>query len=262
MTESASRVKIKVENVSKEFSLRNSSVVALDNISLEIYEHDFLVVLGPSGCGKSTLVSLMAGLNAPDRGSVIVDGSPINRPDPKKIAIMFQDSLLLPWRTVSRNIEFVLEPRHLSRAERNEKAVQYLKLVALEGFRDAYPHQLSGGMKQRVALCRALSMETEILLMDEPFGALDEQTRLTLGYELVNIWKEFKKTIVFVTHSLSEAISLGERIAVMTYRPGKIKRVFNITIPRPRRFDDPNFNKILQVLWDDLKEEASTATRQ
>ncbi|MCL5318777.1 MAG: ABC transporter ATP-binding protein, partial [Thaumarchaeota archaeon] len=160
------------------------------------------------------------------------------------------------WRTVAKNIEFALEPRKIPKPEREARINRYLKMVHLEEFRDCYPRHLSGGMRQRVALCRALVVEPEILLMDEPFGALDEQTRLLLADELAKIWREVKRTVIFVTHSLSEAVYLGENIVVMTKRPGRIKEVLKVDIPRPRDFESPHFNRLQQQLWEKLKTEA------
>ena len=220
---------------------------AVTNVNLSVFENDFVVIIGPSGCGKSTLLSIIAGLLKPTAGEVIVNGQTGRQPG--ATALMFQDPLLLPWRTVSKNIEFALEPRNLSREERASRVDKYLKLVGLEEFREAYPGQLSGGMKQRVALSRALAMETEIVLMDEPFGALDEQTRIMLADELVKIWRNVRRTVVFVTHSLSEAVYLAERIVVMSSRPGTIKAVLDVDIPRPRSFTSPHFSELLQSIW-------------
>ncbi|HUY86893.1 MAG TPA: ABC transporter ATP-binding protein [Acidimicrobiales bacterium] len=243
------RPKIELRNLSMVYEDRISGrkVEAIKNVNLDIYENDFAVIIGPNGCGKSTLLSIMAGLLKPTTGEVIIGGK--TRPGPRDVALMFQDSLLLPWRNVSKNIEFGLEPRHLSKEERASRVEKYLKLVRLEEFADAYPSQLSGGMKQRVALCRSLAMETDIVLMDEPFGALDEQTRIMLADELVNIWRSVKRTVVFVTHSLSEAVYLAERIVVMSSRPGMVKAILDVDIPRPRTFASPHFAQLLQTLW-------------
>lgn len=253
--------KIDVRGVSLAYRLRDGrSVEALEEVSFQVPENDFFVLLGPSGCGKSTLLNVIGGLVKADKGGVLLDGTPIAAPDPQRVAIMFQDPLLLPWRTVTKNIEFGLEPRRIPKHERETRALKYLKLVGLEGFADAYPHQLSGGMKQRVALCRALAMETEIVLMDEPFGALDEQTRMILADELINIWSQLSKTVIFVTHGLTEAVYLAKRVAVMTFRPGKIKNVINVDLPRPRQFTDPEFRDCLETIWGQLKEESLKGT--
>lgn len=248
--------KITIENLSVTYHDRpnNREVTAVEDINLQIDENDFLVIIGPSGCGKSSLLGTVAGTVKPTRGEVRIDRKDIGRPC--SVAMMFQDPLLLPWRTVAKNIEFALEPKKIPKEEREARIDRYLKMVHLEEFRNSYPRQLSGGMKQRVALCRALAVEPEILLMDEPFGALDEQTRLLLADELAKIWRDVKRTVIFVTHSLSEAIYLGENIAVMTKRPGRIKEILRVDIPRPRDFDSPHFNKIQQQLWEKLKAEA------
>ncbi len=171
------------------------------------------------------------------------------------MAFMFQDSLLLPWRPLIKNVELGLETHGIPAEERRQRALKYVRLVGLEGFKHVYPHQLSGGMRQRVALCRALAMETEILLMDEPFGALDEQTRLILGNELINIWSAVRRTIVFVTHSLNEAVYLSERIAVMSSRPGRIKRIIKVDAGRPRTLSSAELGTIYQSLWNELSVE-------
>jgi NitT/TauT family transport system ATP-binding protein len=215
---------IEVTGVSKTYHDAASDRVirTLDKISLAAEENDFLILLGPSGCGKSTLLNIIAGLvpHDPDGGRVLVAGKPVTGPNPKLMAYVFQDPVLYPWRTVLKNVEFGLEAQDVEKAQRRERALKYLRLVGLEEFVDAYPRQLSGGMAQRVALCRALALETDIILMDEPFAALDEQSRILLGDELVLLWRQVRRTIVFVTHSLTEAVYLGQRIAVFTARPG------------------------------------------
>ncbi len=248
--------KINIRNLSVVYHDRpnNREITAVEDINLQIYENDFLVIIGPSGCGKSSLLGTIAGTVKPINGEVQINNEDGGRP--RNVAMMFQDPLLLPWRTVAKNIEFALEPKKIPKEEREARIDRYLRIVHLEEFRDSYPRQLSGGMRQRVALCRALVVEPEILLMDEPFGALDEQTRLLLADELAKIWSEVKRTVIFVTHSLSEAVYLGENIAVMTKRPGQIKEVLKVDIPRPRDFDSPHFNQIQQQLWEKLKTEA------
>lgn len=250
------KLKIEIKNLSVVYDDKpnRKKIIAIENIDLKVYDNDFLVIIGPSGCGKSSLLSAIAGILKPTSGEVLIDNEPVSKP--KNVALMFQDSLLLPWRNVVKNIEFGMEPRNISKEERKERINKYLKLVNLEEFRNAYPNQLSGGMKQRIALCRALAIETDILLMDEPFGGLDEQTRLLLADELTKIWKRVNRTIVFVTHSLSEAVYLGERIAIMTKRPGKIKDILNVNIDRPRDFESPHFNHLQQTIWKKLKTEA------
>jgi ABC-type nitrate/sulfonate/bicarbonate transport system ATPase subunit len=254
---------IEVTGVSKTYhdAASDRSIRTLDNVTISAQENDFLILLGPSGCGKSTLLNVIAGLvpHDADGGRVLVDGRPVTRPNPKLMAYMFQDPVLYPWRTVLKNVEFGLEAQGLAKDERRERALKYLRLVGLEEFALAYPRQLSGGMAQRVALCRALALETEIILMDEPFAALDEQTRILLGDELVEIWRQVRRTIVFVTHSLTEAVYLGQRIAVFTARPGRIKLDLANDLPRPRAIGSADFNLMVDTLWRQLKSESLAA---
>jgi NitT/TauT family transport system ATP-binding protein len=248
-------VKITLSDVSKTYvsAASEHEIEAVSGVNFEVYDNDFLVMIGPSGCGKSTVLSMMAGLLQPTGGQILVDGGLLLKPNPKKIALMFQEHLLLPWRTVTRNIAFGLEPQNLPQDMVKERVAKYLKMVNLESFADVYPHQLSGGMKQRVALCRALAIEAEILLMDEPFGALDEQTRMILSDELVDIWSKVKRTIVFITHSLNEAAYLGERIAIFSERPGKINRIVEVNSPRPRDLSSKELMNVFQILWTELR---------
>ncbi len=249
--------RIRVDGVSKVFEKPSSKELqlVLKDISFDVKQNDFLVVVGPSGCGKSTLLSIIAGLSEPTSGMVYVDDAPMTQPNPRKASIMFQDSLLLPWRTISQNIELPLEALGIPKEERTRRISRYLEIVGLSGYEKFYPRQISGGMKQRVALCRSLAMETDLVLMDEPFGALDEQTRLILSDELVNIWTRVGKTIVFVTHSLSEAVYLGNRVIVLGTKPGVVKEIVNIHLERPRKFADPEFGALTQRLWDELRNE-------
>ena len=235
----------------------------LENISLSATDNDFLVLLGPSGCGKSTLLNIIAGLVPhDDGGEVLVQGRRVTGPNPKLMAYMFQDPVLYPWRTVQKNVEFGLEAQRVDKEERRERALKYLRMVGLEGFADYYPRQLSGGMCQRVALCRSLALETDIVLMDEPFGALDEQSRIILGDELVEIWRKVRRTVVFVTHSLTEAVYLGQRIVAFTARPGRIKAVIENPLPRPRSIGSAEFNGMVDTLWGYLKEESLLALKR
>ncbi|MBI4528193.1 MAG: ABC transporter ATP-binding protein [Deltaproteobacteria bacterium] len=253
--------KIEIRSLSKSFPgpVNHGRVHALRDVDLTIERGDFFVILGPSGCGKSSLLNVVAGLAEADGGEVLIDGERVGRPNPQKVAMMFQEAVLYPWRTVLRNVEFGLERRKISAEERRVRALKYLRIVGLESFAGAYPRQLSGGMSQRVALCRALAMETEIILMDEPFGALDEQTRILLGQELVEIWSQVGKTIVFVTHSITEAISLGEHVAIFTARPGSVKRIVPVNFPRPRKSGSPEFQNLVELLWTELREESMKA---
>jgi NitT/TauT family transport system ATP-binding protein len=210
------------------------------------------------------LLNIIAGLvpHDGDGGEVLVEGERVTGPNPRLMAYMFQDPVLYPWRTVLKNVEFGLEAQGLDRDERRERAFKYLRMVGLEDFADFYPRQLSGGMSQRVAICRSLALETDIVLMDEPFGALDEQSRIILGDELVTIWSKVRRTIVFVTHSLTEAVYLGRRIAVFTARPGRIKAEIIIDLPRPRTIGAPEFSAMVDRLWHQLKEESLIAIKR
>lgn len=257
---------IEVKEVSKTYRdpANGREVSALGNVSLSAAENDFLVLLGPSGCGKSTLLNIIAGLIPHDDrvGEVLVQGRRVTGPNPKLMAYMFQDPVLYPWRTVLKNVEFGLEAQQVDKEERRRRALKYLQMVGLEDFADSYPRQLSGGMCQRVALCRSLALETDIVLMDEPFGALDEQSRIILGDELIEIWRKVRRTIVFVTHSLTEAVYLGQRIVIFTARPGRIKAEIKNDLPRPRTIGGPEFIKMIDTLWSHLKEESLIAIKR
>src|SRR3990172_7706226 len=257
---------IEVKAVSKTYHdpASGRETRTLENVSLSAADNDFLVLLGPSGCGKSTLLNIVAGLVPHDErgGEVLVHSRRVTGPNPKRMAYMFQDPVLYPWRTVLKNVEFGLEAQRIAKQERRARAMKYLQMVGLESFGDYYPRQLSGGMCQRVALCRALALETDIVLMDEPFGALDEQSRIILGDELVEIWRKVRRTIVFVTHSLTEAVYLGERILLFTARPGRIKATFNVEIPRPRTLESIEFRAVVEKVWNELKEESLKAARR
>ena len=209
-------------------------VVALDGVDLDVPEGEFLSVVGPSGCGKSTLLSIIAGLVTPTRGEILLDGRAVKGPGPDR-GVVFQEFAILPWRTVERNIAHGLEIQGVPRSERMETVRHYVELVGLVGFEKKYPHELSGGMKQRVAVARTLAANPEVMLMDEPFAAVDAQTRITLGEELNAIAQATKKTILFVTHNVEEAVFLGDRCCVLSRHPGRIKALVPVTIPRARR---------------------------
>jgi NitT/TauT family transport system ATP-binding protein len=230
-------------------------LLALDKINLEVKPGEFLCIVGPSGCGKSTLLHLIAGLQPQTSGKVLVDGTPVNGPGTDRILI-FQELGLFPWLTVSGNVEFGLKMKNVPKAEREEKVQHYLRLVHLLKFRDSYIHQLSGGMRQRVALARALATEPDVLLMDEPFAALDAQTRDLLHDELERIWAETACTIIFVTHNVREAVRLGDRVALMTFRPGRVKQEFSVNLPRPRHMEQADVARtagdILNCLRDEI----------
>jgi len=257
---------VDVRGVNKTYTDLTSGkeVHALNNVSLSVEERDFLILLGPSGCGKSTLLNIIAGLIPHDGkgGEVLVEGNRVTGPNPKLMAYMFQDPVLYPWRTVVKNVEFGLEAQKVDKAEKRRRALKYINMVGLNDFIESYPRQLSGGMCQRTALCRSLALETDIVLMDEPFGALDEQSRIILGDELTDIWSKLNRTVIFVTHSLSEAVYLGERIMVFTARPGRIKTEIKNDLPRPRVMGSLEFNQMIDRIWSDLKEESMTAMRR
>lgn len=237
---------IHISKVNKVFSTGGREVVALEDINLEVSPGEFVCLLGPSGCGKSTLLNAIAGFSPPTAGSIIVDGRAVQAPGPDR-GMVFQEYALFPWMTVEKNIAFGLEIKKQPKARIKEKVSELLEMLKLQDFRDRYPKDLSGGMRQRVAIARVLALDSPILLMDEPFGALDSLTRRNLQDELLRIWMEFRKTVIFVTHSIEESIYLADRIVVMTYRPGTIKRDVSVTIPRPR---DPS-----SVEFNDLKKE-------
>jgi NitT/TauT family transport system ATP-binding protein len=231
-----------------------SRLLALDNINLNVRPGEFLCIVGPSGCGKSTLLHLIAGLQPATSGSVLVDDKIVQGPGTDRILI-FQELGLFPWLTVGQNVEFGMKMKGVSKAQREEKTAYYLRLVHLSQFRDSYTHQLSGGMRQRVALARALATEPDVLLMDEPFAALDAQTRDLLHDELERIWAETGRTIIFVTHNVREAVRLGNRVALMTFRPGRVKREYLIDLPRPRVLEDVTVAKSAREILNDLREE-------
>ena len=230
-------------------------LLALDKINLEVKPGEFLCIVGPSGCGKSTLLHLIAGLHPQTSGKVLVDGTPVNGPGTDRILI-FQELGLFPWLTVGGNVEFGMKMKNIGKAEREQKVQYYLRLVHLSKFRDSYIHQLSGGMRQRVALARALATEPDVLLMDEPFAALDAQTRDLLHDELERIWAETGRTIIFVTHNVREAVRLGDRVALLTFRPGRVKQEFSVNLPRPRHMEQPDVARtsgdILNCLRDEI----------
>ena len=229
-------------------------LLALDNISLEVKPGEFLCIVGPSGCGKSTLLHLIAGLQPPTSGKVLVDGATVSGPGTDRILI-FQDLGLFPWLTVGGNVEFGMKMKNIGKAEREERVQHYLRLVHLSKFKDSYIHQLSGGMRQRVALARALATEPDVLLMDEPFAALDAQTRDLLHDELERIWAETGCTIIFVTHNVREAARLGDRVVLLTFRPGRVKQEFSVDLPRPRHMEQPDVARTARDILDCLRDE-------
>jgi NitT/TauT family transport system ATP-binding protein len=233
-------------------------LLALDHINLEVQAGEFVCIVGPSGCGKSTLLHLIAGLHRQTSGEVLVDGKSVRGAGTDRVMI-FQEHGLFPWLTVGQNVEFGMKMKGVSKAERVEKVRYYLRLVHLAKFEKSYIHQLSGGMRQRVAIARALATESDVLLMDEPFAALDAQTRDLLHDELERIWSETGRTIIFVTHNVREAVRLGDRVVLMTFRPGRVKSDFPVDLPRPRHLEDAHVARAARLVLDELRDEINRA---
>ena len=239
-----------INDLTQEFKKDDGSVLtALDHVSLKVADKEFVCILGPSGCGKTTLLRLIAGLATARTGSIVLDGEEMKGPSPK-IGFVFQEYSLFPWRTVIDNIAFGLEMKGMPREERYRIAEQYLELVNLTAFKTSYPSELSGGMRQRVAVARALALDPVLLLMDEPFGALDAQTRNMLQTELLDIWEKTKKTIIFITHSVDEAVYLSDRIIVLSPRPGRVCKIVPIDLPRPRDRTSVDFATLRRNILD------------
>jgi NitT/TauT family transport system ATP-binding protein len=254
--------KLSLKNVSLSYATNSGGrLTALENINLQVHPGEFLCIVGPSGCGKSTLLHLIAGLHQQTSGEVLVDEAPVQGPGTDRILI-FQDLGLFPWLTVSQNVEFGMRMKGISKKERQAKVKDYLRLVHLQQFSESYTHQLSGGMRQRVALARALATEPDVLLMDEPFAALDAQTRDLLHDELERIWAETRRTIVFVTHNVREAVRLGDRVVLMTFRPGQIKREYRIDLERPRHLEDVPVASSAREILNDLREEINKSLEE
>ncbi len=250
---------LEVRNVTKRFTTADGSVLAVDDASFTVNAGEFVSIIGPSGCGKSTLFNIVGGLIDSFDGSVNVDGASIKGTHPA-IGMVFQEESSFPWRTVVDNVAFPLEIAGMPRAQRLQQAMHYIELVGLNGFERRHPAELSGGMRQRVAIARTLASKPRILLMDEPFAALDEQTRLLLGDKVLQIQQALKQTTLLITHNLTEAVQLSDRVIVMTYRPGRLKRVIDIDLPHPRDSDvvtSAQFGRYVAELWSDLREEAS-----
>jgi len=244
---------IKINNVSKTYKNNKSvQLKSLDNVNLTIEKGEFICLLGPSGCGKSTLLNLIAGFDAPSTGEIFINDKEVKEPSLNYITI-FQNYGLLPWRNVKKNVELGLESKKISKEERNKTADEYIELVELSKFSKHYPHQLSGGMQQRVAIARALAVDPEIIFMDEPFGALDAMTRMNMQDEISNIWEKKKKTIIFVTHDIEEAVFLADRIVIMTPGPGKIKSIINVPMSRKRDRTSEEFLKIRDKVFIEFK---------
>ncbi|HXJ77893.1 MAG TPA: ABC transporter ATP-binding protein [Candidatus Methylomirabilis sp.] len=251
--------RIDVERLTKTFqSIKGETVEAIRDVSVAVGDNEFVSIVGPSGCGKSTLLYIIAGFVAPTAGAVLVDGKPVRGPGPDR-GIVFQEYALFPWRTVQDNIKYGLEEKGVPSDEMERIVRRYVRLMGLEGFQHKYPKELSGGMKQRVALARTLAYEPDVLLMDEPFGALDAQTRELQQDELLAIWREKKTTVLFVTHSVEEAVYLSEKVVVMTARPGRIKSIVDVDLDRSRHREDvvtsAVFERLRNRVWLDVREE-------
>ena len=255
---SSRRELIAIEGVTKRYLTSSGPVEALHDVSLSVDEGAFCTLIGPSGCGKSTLLSMLGGLVAPDQGRLLVDGRPVSGPDPRRVATVFQEAGLFPWRTALQNVEFGLELQGVPAERRRRTASELLGPLGLSGFAEKYPRELSGGMKQRVAIGRALALDAKILLMDEPFGALDEQTRVLMGEWLLDIWRRTQKTVIFVTHSIEEAAYLSDQIALLSPRPGTISRIVRPAVDRTRSPDeirrDRNYLDTVDEIWRMLRQ--------
>jgi NitT/TauT family transport system ATP-binding protein len=252
-----------VEDIVKQFQTLDGVLTAVDHVSLGVAPGEFVSVIGPSGCGKSTLFNIIGGLLEDYEGTVRVAGETVKGPHPS-IGMIFQEESTFPWRTVIDNVAFPLEIAGLPKAERYERARHFVALVGLDGFERRYPAELSGGMRQRVSMARTLAATPKIMLMDEPFAALDEQTRLLLGDKVLQIQQQLKQTMLLITHNITEAVQLSDRIFVMTYRPGKLKRMVEVDLPRPRTLEivsSEAFGRYVAQIWSDLREEATLGLR-
>lgn len=255
--QNSEKIKVKIRNLKKIYNGRQGDVIALNGVDLDIKENEFVCVVGPSGCGKTTLLNILAGLEDESSGEVTVDGKKIEGTGGER-GVVFQQYALFPWLTVEKNIAFGLKLKKIPEIEIKEKVDHYLEVVGLKDFRNAYPKELSGGMKQRVAIARAYAVNPKLLLMDEPFGALDAQTRAQLQTELLNTWAQEKKTCFFITHDVDEAVILAQRVIVMSSRPGRIKEIIDIDIPYPRTQETkltPKYNEIKNKIWSEVYEE-------
>ncbi|MBI3324308.1 MAG: ABC transporter ATP-binding protein [Candidatus Omnitrophica bacterium] len=266
MAETASRPSerpayVEARHVSKRFQHDGKTLEVLRDVTLSIHQGEFVCLLGPSGCGKTTFVHMIAGLDRPDEGEILLEGQPIRGPGFDRV-VVFQDAALFPWLTVQANVEFGLRMMDLPKPTRRERALEHLKLVHLSRFVNAYPHQLSGGMRQRVAIARALAMNPKILLMDEPFGALDAQTRAVMQEELLGLWAQTRKTVFLVTHNVREATGLADRVYEISARPSSIKRVYKIDLPRPRQAADPVLLGIQRRILQSLGEEVAKVMQE
>ncbi|HUA55795.1 MAG TPA: ABC transporter ATP-binding protein [Candidatus Sulfotelmatobacter sp.] len=254
--EAAAPTAIAVTGLSHVYAGRDGAMPTLENIALTVAAGRFVVIVGPSGCGKTSLLMMLAGLRAASTGEILCNGRPMREPDPARVGVVFQEASLFPWLTAVENVEFPLALRHVARADRRRRATEMLELVGLTGFGGRHPHELSGGMKQRVAIARGLVQDPPVLLMDEPFAALDEQTRMTMGHELLRIWSRTSKTVVFVTHSLTEAVYLADEVLVMSARPGRIIDRIAVPLARPRSYEmmaTDTFGRLRERIWQQIR---------
>ncbi len=243
------KIKLSLEHISQSYILNNSAFDAVRDVNFDVYDSEFLVILGPGYCGKTVLLNIISGLEEPVAGHVRLDGEIVKGSDPR-IGMVFQKTSLLPWKTVMENVEVGPKMSGVPKAERRKTAQKYINLVGLQGFEKSYPNELSGGMKQRVGIARAYTNSPEILLMDEPFGALDAQTRYAMEEEIQKIWESEKRTIIFVTNNIEEAVYLGDRIVLLSNRPAHVKAVYDIDLPRPRDTVSPEFLRIRKEISD------------
>lgn len=257
-------MRVRIDHISKYYTDRQGGQTeALQDIHFDIAENEFVVVVGPSGCGKSTLLNIIAGLLSASSGQVIFDG--VRNDSTPNTAVVFQEFALFPWRTVLKNIVYGLEEKGVNKTEQFVIAQKFIAMVGLQGFEQKYPHQLSGGMKQRVAIARALANDPLLLLMDEPFSALDAQTRLLMQYELSRIWEETQKSFLYITHNIQEAVFLGDRVVVLSRRPGRILDIVKIDLPRPRREDlitEERYLKYVDLIWGYIKDQAKETLKE
>jgi NitT/TauT family transport system ATP-binding protein len=254
---------LKIDNLRVQFETAEGPMIAVDGVTFDVRQGEFLSIIGPSGCGKSTVFNVVGGLLSAHQGRVEVGNETISGPH-KSIGMVFQEESTFPWRTVLDNVAFPLELVGMPKAERARRARHFISLVGLDGFENRYPSELSGGMRQRVSLARTLASEPKILLMDEPFAALDEQTRLLLGDKVLQIQQQLQQTTLLITHNITEAVQMSDRILVMSYRPGKVKRIVDIDLPRPRSsavVGSEAFGRYVAQIWADLREEASRGMR-
>ncbi|WP_446899739.1 ABC transporter ATP-binding protein [Clostridium sp. LBM24168] len=253
-------IKISARNITRTFKVKNrggkrgvQEFVAIKDINLDVHAGEFITIVGPSGCGKSTFLDILAGLSKPTSGELYIDGKLVNGPALDR-GIVLQGYALFPWRNVRKNIEYGLELKKIPKKNRREISQKYIDLVGLNGFEDSYIHELSGGMRQRVAIARSLAYDPEVLLMDEPFAAVDAQTRETMQEEVLRIWEKTNKTIIFITHSIEEAVFLADRVAVLSSNPGFVKKIINVNLPRPRKLEDvkntSEFNSLSHEVWE------------